>query len=69
MRVGHWRRHVAIVGVISAIGVGGCGGGGNSGNEPLGGGSSADPDCKSTKDPDTGRYRKTPEKCHLNPGQ
>jgi hypothetical protein len=35
---------------------------------PTGGAASGDPDCQSKKDPETGRYLPTPEKCHLEAG-
>ena len=36
---------------------------------PTSGGSSGDPECQSRKDPETGRYLPTPEKCHLQVGE
>jgi hypothetical protein len=54
-------KRLAILAALAALGAAGCGGGGPSDA----GNAAGDPDCQSKKDPATGRYLPTPEKCHL----
>jgi hypothetical protein len=74
-------KRLAILAAVAALGAAGCGSGssdspGTGGaTQPAAktqstdgvpvGSAAGDPDCQSKKDPATGRYLPTPEKCHL----
>jgi hypothetical protein len=74
-------KRLAILAALAALGAAGCGGGSSNSAATGGpaqpaaktqstdgvpaGSPAGDPDCQSKKDPATGRYVPTPEKCHL----
>jgi hypothetical protein len=61
-------KRLAILGALAVLGAAGCGSGSSESKSTDGvpvGNAAGDPDCQSKKDPATGRYLPTPEKCHL----